>query len=263
MWCAVKNQFASQCNLQKNIKMKDCNKTKIRQQEVADIFWVEHTSVSNFSEHSSKIYVLSVAMFYVQCWCWGSWCFIVHFRTHSKIERNNKTHQHKRQFEEWRKEKEVIVAMVIDNLQTYRNKNYFISFMHLAFIAPKLAECLAVCFETLASISRVRQTEITLHRAISFTASQLNGLFSLLFFNSLYMWAEAFTFIAKTAGFRILFSSIITIFYRIQATTLVFEVRNLKPSCRLHFDDLAVVSCPRYCVVSSNTCTARAASIFQ
>lgn len=154
--------------------------------------------------------------------------------------------------------------MVIDNLQTYRNKKYFISFMHLAFIASKLAERLAGCYGTPVSISRVRQTEITLHRAISFTASQLNGLFSLLFFDSFYMWAGAFAFMSKTAGFRIIFSSIITIFYRTrgdeQATTLVFKVRILKPSCRLHFDDLAVVSCSRFCVVSSNTCTARAAS---
>lgn len=45
--------------------------------------------------------------------------------------------------------------------------------------------------------------QITLHRAISFAASQLNGLFSLLFF---FMKRGAFGFMTKTAGFRILFS---------------------------------------------------------
>lgn len=65
VWASVKNQFKVQCNLQKNIKMKDYNKTKIWLQEVADIFWAyKHQNI--FRMILRKIYmfwVLSVAMF--------------------------------------------------------------------------------------------------------------------------------------------------------------------------------------------------------
>lgn len=104
--------------------------------------------------------------------------------THSKISENNETHQHT-PIRNCETEKEV--AMVIDNLQTYRKKKYFISFMHLAFIALELVRCLTWCSKTPATNIACASNEITLHRAISFPASQLNGLFSLLFFCFLHL----------------------------------------------------------------------------
>lgn len=60
-----------------------------------------------------------VDVFNAQCWCRKGVDVSpseVFSCTHSKIERNNKTHQHKRS----RSEKEIIVAMVIDNPQKKR-----------------------------------------------------------------------------------------------------------------------------------------------
>ena len=95
-------------------------------------------------------------------------------------------------------EKEIIVAMVIDNLQTYRKKIYFISFMHLAFNAVQLARNITDCSITSKRLYRVCVKRNHITCAISFTASQLNGLFSLLFF---YFFSGGLQFYSQNSWF--------------------------------------------------------------
>lgn len=102
-------------------------------------------------------------------------------RTFRKSAENNGTHQHKRS--EARPERKRSRRCYGDRQSTNIQKwKYFISFVHLAFIAFSLG--LSRLWRNTLPPDDIAcaSNEITLHRAISFAASQLNGLFSLLFF---------------------------------------------------------------------------------
>lgn len=109
-------------------------------------------------------------------------CDVTHFENPT---RNNKTHQHKRSAWKWKRSS--VVAMVIDNRTQAHRKAENISSRSCTFLSPFGRFC-QNCRDYIACASN----EITLHRAVSFTASQLNGLFSLLFFRSLHWGLQRF-----------------------------------------------------------------------
>lgn len=109
-------------------------------------------------------------------------------------------------------EQEVIVAMVIDNLQTYRKEN--ISSRSCTLLSTLFSSRLGRLWRNTLppdDIACVERNHITsrylFHR-------QSAKWFVFIIILLLFMRAGAFSFIVKTAGFRILFSSIVTIFYR-------------------------------------------------
>lgn len=111
--------------------------------------------------------------------------FRAFYCTHSKTDKTIKhINTSKRRVEN---EKEVIVAMVIDNLQTYRKKNIFHLVRAPCFHRFEACSALGALLQNSRDYIACASNEITLHRAISFTASQLNGLFSLLFFYVFFM----------------------------------------------------------------------------
>lgn len=105
--------------------------------------------------------------------------------------------------------KKLVVAMVIDNRTQAHRKAENISSRSCTLLSPFGRFC-QNCRDYIACASN----EITLHRAVSFTASQLNGLFSLLFFRSLHWGLQRFY--GQNSCFpKIIFEGITTIlFYR-------------------------------------------------
>lgn len=105
--------------------------------------------------------------------------------------------------------KKLVVAMVIDNRTQAHRKAENISSRSCTLLSPFGRFC-QNCRDYIACASN----EITLHRAISFTASQLNGLFSLLFFRSLHWGLQRF-YGQNSCFSEIIFEGITTIlFYR-------------------------------------------------